>query len=647
LFGNKFFLCFDASGKKRRKKKVNLDSRKMSQQRGGRMIWLILFCVCALNVYTFVKQISSGRSSSRENDDLLDSIVEKQNILQSRAQRIADWQRESAGNGKGSSSGVVNTRDVENSVHRTLVAEQKRLIDLESALSTRLEALADTIRSAELRRTSAELERAQGELERRSQFNDMVERAIQMESGGAGATSQQPAGGAQSLDDIGRAVAQLFESHQKLRDDLAAVEAGNAIDESALISVGDALAAPAPAPAASNVADVARLMERVRYMPLPSDGNGRFAQFDLDAEVVDALLGEAELSDERKRLLRDFAVAYVAWRLDVVQFVTEEGECERRYVLESSVNKGCGFGCQLHHSVHCFKKALETGRLYLLASSEWSLGYLAQDERFASECATRALPKERSKWSCLFKEIRNCALPKGSRSRELTGKGDQELSVRHYACPIVEKAHYGKNYWVPEQLKRLVASFHADPPVWLIGQLEAYMMRPAVQHETEYAAALRDIAVRPLVVFHVRRTDKIGSEASRHGIAEYVAKLDELFAHHYTDRGLPLPVAYTLHLMTDEPAVVGELSNFFDEHPERVRPIVYKRDASINSGDPRSRRSIFATHELAIDLYVARHADFLVGTFSSQISRAIYELMQSVHIDPSDRVKSLDDGWYH
>ena len=38
--------------------------------------------------------------------------------------------------------------------------------------------------------------------------------------------------------------------------------------------------------------------------------------------------------------------------------------------------------------------------------------------------------------------------------------------------------------------------------------------------------------------------------------------------------------------------------------------------------------------------------DYLVCTFSSQVCRVAYEIMQNLKIDASDNFKSLDDIWY-
>jgi len=40
-------------------------------------------------------------------------------------------------------------------------------------------------------------------------------------------------------------------------------------------------------------------------------------------------------------------------------------------------------------------------------------------------------------------------------------------------------------------------------------------------------------------------------------------------------------------------------------------------------------------------------SDYLVCTFSSQVCRIAYEIMQQNHVDASDRFKSLDDIWYY
>jgi len=48
-----------------------------------------------------------------------------------------------------------------------------------------------------------------------------------------------------------------------------------------------------------------------------------------------------------------------------------------------------------------------------------------------------------------------------------------------------------------------------------------------------------------------------------------------------------------------------------------------------------------------MDIDMLAHSDFLVCTFSSQVCRLAYEIMQTLHPDASNKFKSLDDIYYY
>lgn len=50
---------------------------------------------------------------------------------------------------------------------------------------------------------------------------------------------------------------------------------------------------------------------------------------------------------------------------------------------------------------------------------------------------------------------------------------------------------------------------------------------------------------------------------------------------------------------------------------------------------------------ILIDIHMLAHSDHLVCTFSSQVCRLAYEIMQTLHPDASHKFKSLDDIYYY
>ena len=63
-------------------------------------------------------------------------------------------------------------------------------------------------------------------------------------------------------------------------------------------------------------------------------------------------------------------------------------------------------------------------------------------------------------------------------------------------------------------------------------------------------------------------------------------------------------------------------------------------------GAEYSRYSRDGLDALMVELYSMSCSQYFVGTFSSQVSRMVYELYHTKYLDAYDRAFSLDDPWY-
>lgn len=63
-------------------------------------------------------------------------------------------------------------------------------------------------------------------------------------------------------------------------------------------------------------------------------------------------------------------------------------------------------------------------------------------------------------------------------------------------------------------------------------------------------------------------------------------------------------------------------------------------------GAPESRYSLESVENLIQDIYILAKCDYFVGTFSSHISRIVFELMNSFRIDAYSRAKTLDSIYF-
>lgn len=125
---------------------------------------------------------------------------------------------------------------------------------------------------------------------------------------------------------------------------------------------------------------------------------------------------------------------------------------------------------------------------------------------------------------------------------------------------------------------------------------------------------------RPYIGLHIRRGDKIGTEAERHELSEYLEAAVQLAAE--------LPSAQRraqVFVATDDPTVLKEAREAYSGAFE----FVVLPDAATMAARGYSTVSGEGTRFTIADIAFLANADVLVGTFSSQISRLAFELMSS------------------
>lgn len=285
--------------------------------------------------------------------------------------------------------------------------------------------------------------------------------------------------------------------------------------------------------------------------------------------------------------------------------------------LLCKLEKGCGFGCQLHHIVYCFIVAYSTQRMLVLDYKHWVYGDIWQ-EIF--------LPLSDSK--TLLKNVSIDQWP-----------GNQDSQIIH--LPPVDYV-YPKPYFlpqiIPDDLAERLTVLHGDPIVWWIGQIVKYLLRPrksTINLLNDYAKKLK--FQKPIVGVHIRRTDKLISEAKLHTLDEYMVHVE----NYYKQKELSGEVNQKrIYLATDEPILFDEAKRKYPEYE-----IVGSDDIS-KTASLRNRNSKNALQGLIVDIHFLSLSDHLVCTFSSQLCRIAYEIMNSLYPDASTRYTSLDDIYY-
>ena len=93
-------------------------------------------------------------------------------------------------------------------------------------------------------------------------------------------------------------------------------------------------------------------------------------------------------------------------------------------------------------------------------------------------------------------------------------------------------------------------------------------------------------------------------------------------------------------MASDDPKVLAECRKKYPDY-EFLGDQKAAKSAAVSS-----RYSSNSLRGIISDINMLSKTDFLVCTFSSQVCRVAYEIMQYLKPDASDNFKSLDDIWY-
>ncbi|KAJ8938216.1 hypothetical protein NQ314_011575 [Rhamnusium bicolor] len=353
-------------------------------------------------------------------------------------------------------------------------------------------------------------------------------------------------------------------------------------------------------------------------------------------ELVDSIAYLLSLGLEHKRsLIYDVEQltevdGYATWRekesndlSNLVQerfkYLQNPENCNTAKKLVCSLNKGCGYGCQLHHAVYCFMVAYGKKRTLIMKSKGWRY--------------------HKAGWEEIFKPISDtCTNPSGESVANWPGNQDTQV----INLPIIDSLSPRPPFLplaVPEDLAPRLTRLHGDPIVWWVGQILKYLLRPQEKTANMIQETMTKMGFkRPIVGVHVRRTDKVGTEAAYHGIDEYMAHVDEYYNYLELKQAVDKRRVY---LASDDPKVLTEARNKYP-HYEIIGDPSISKTAAVST-----RYSDSSLFGIILDIHMLSMSDYLVCTFSSQVCRVAYEIMQNYYPDASARFRSLDDIYYY
>ena len=195
---------------------------------------------------------------------------------------------------------------------------------------------------------------------------------------------------------------------------------------------------------------------------------------------------------------------------------------------------------------------------------------------------------------------------------------------------------------IPASILQVIKCCHSKPDVWWIGQLAAFIMRPnyRLQKLIKRSEFNLGLPKNQYLGCHIRRTDKVGSEAKFHHVYEYYTALRDsyqMLKHSKSFRNL----TNVVYLATDDAEAVEEFKSDF-------KFFKIKADLdSVESAAVMERKAKRSIAKAIVDIFILSKSQFIVCTFSSQFCRIAYELMQSHEaMDMSWRAESLDDMYY-
>lgn len=303
-----------------------------------------------------------------------------------------------------------------------------------------------------------------------------------------------------------------------------------------------------------------------------------------------------------------------------LKYLQNPSDCPSAKKLVCNLNKGCGYGCQVHHAIYCFIVAYGTERTLVLKSHGWRYNKKGFEDVFlpVSENCSAMPPGNHAYWPSPTSQV--------------------------VELPIIDSVNPRPKFLppaIPRDLSERIIRLHGDPIVWWVSEFLRYILRP----QPETAKMLQDMEnslsgfAHPIVGIHVRRTDKVGTEAAFHAVEEYMKYVDEYYEKLEIKEGKKLEIK-RVYVASDDAKVLSECRQKFPDYTFFGDPNVAKSAAVSTRYTSSSLRGILS------DIDLLSKTDYLVCTFSSQVCRIAYEIMQQRFVDAADRFKSLDDIWY-
>lgn len=217
-------------------------------------------------------------------------------------------------------------------------------------------------------------------------------------------------------------------------------------------------------------------------------------------------------------------------------------------------------------------------------------------------------------WEEVFKPISDTCLSSEGSSHASWSSHIHNTQV--VDLPIIDSLNPRPPYLplaIPEDLAPRLKRLHGDPITWWVGQFLKYLLRMQPDTQNMLDVGRQKLGFKkPIVGVHVRRTDKVGTEASLHTIEEYMIWVDDYF----DQLELSQPVdKRRIFLASDDPKVIEEARKKYPNY-EIIGDSDVARMAAVST-----RYTDSSLNGIVMDIHLLSLCDHLVCTFSSQVCR--------------------------
>lgn len=359
-----------------------------------------------------------------------------------------------------------------------------------------------------------------------------------------------------------------------------------------------------------------------------NERNYLFDWYRLTYSLVNRL---SKFNSQERQFRQNLLTGLIFKKIDLLQ---NPADCTAVKKLRCKTEKPCGFGCTIHHIVHCLIAALALNRTVIFSSTENIL--FKPFKPIQSACLNETIQSIN-----IYDSIIN--------NKTLYSSDVLEL-------PYIDNLSFNVHFRplaIPMELNVQLQELTRVPFILFAGNIVSYIMRlndyyNKMFNEYKQNQGFTNDEDNLIVGVHVRRTDKLLFEANYYSFDKYMIKVKD-----YYDRidvqdclnGRNNKRIRKVYLATDDPLIwINDVPKFVKQGYQ-----FYGNISITRSANPKLRSLNQSRDGFILDVFSLSFTDYLVCTLSSQVCRIAYELMQVQKAngrDMVDNIYSLDNYYY-